>query len=484
MTKSYRARAMASLLGAVAASLLATAPAQAADDPGLALSNLELRPLSDRAELQTRVARLNADLPNVEVNSILRQADRQGTWSDSVCNGAATEGTSVPENFSRSFCFDRDDNGDEDSEWWPQGVTSVADAEEDQTWGDPEPGWDPADHQPMMVTWYNKDDWNDDEKPDDTDIDGLHTERKGVRVSFIDSRTGKYAHVLLVYPVIDGSDHASYMSVRTSQRYSTGEYTYGSLHAGGIVWYGHYLYVADTHRGFRVFDLRNLIDLGALPADTWGTSTTAIGRHDGVYHAHGYRYILPQSDGWTFSACDTAEPPRGTACDTQAADTTCTATEVTPKTSFAGLDRSATVRHVTTGEWCDKAQATDAYTTGRVIRWPMSADGGTPALDSDGHWVADAAYRIPYNPAYSDNGGIQGAAVIGGTYYLSQSRGSSNGKVIVARPDTTTGRLVETFRRRASAIGVEDFSVWPGSPHQLWTVTEHPGRRMLFSVTP
>ncbi|GGT80639.1 MULTISPECIES: hypothetical protein [Streptomyces] len=43
---------------------------------------------------------------------------------------------------------------------------------------------------------------------------------------------------------------------------------------------------------------------------------------------------------------------------------------------------------------------------------------------------------------------------------------------------------VETSRRRTSAIGVEDLSVWPGSPHQLWTATEHPGMRMLFSVTP
>jgi hypothetical protein len=474
-------------MATVVASLFATAPAQAADDPGLALSNFELRPISNRADLQSRVDKLNADLPNIGVNSLLQQeGGRQGRWSGEVCNAKAVEEHTVPDNFSKSFCFDDADNGDPaTSEWWPQGVTTVADADEDQTWGDPTTGWNPADHKPMMVTWYNKDDWNDDKKPDDADVDGLNTQRKGVRVSFIDSSTGKYAHVLLVYPFINSSGNASYMSVRTSQRYSTSTRQYGSLHAGGMVWYGYYLYVADTNRGFRVFDLRNIIDLGALPADKWGTSKTAIGRQDGVYHAHGYRYILPQSDGWTNSACDTVEPPPGTPCDMQDSDKTCTATDVTPKTSFAGLDRSSAVRHITTGEWCEKAQVTDAYTTGRVIRWPMNSSGGTPALNSYGYWAADAAYRIPYDSTNKDNGGIQGAAVINGTYYLSQSRGkTSNGRVIVARPDTSTGRLVETAPRRTSAIGVEDFSVWPGSPNQLWTVTEHPGQRMLFSVTP
>lgn len=484
MKRMYKTRALLALMATVTASLLATGPAQAAADPGLDLRNFELQPIGNRAELHDRVSKLNADLPNVGVNSILKAAPREGTWSNSVCNGAATEGSTVPEGFSRSFCFEDADNGDANSEWWPQGVTTVADADADQTWGDPETGWNPADHKPMLVTWYNKDDWNKDKKPDDTDVDGLNTERKGVRVSFIDSSTGKYAHVLLVYPFINSSGNASYMSVRTSQHYSTSQKQYGSLHAGGIVWYGYYLYVADTNRGFRVFDLRNIIDLGALPADQWGTSKTAIGRQNGVYHAHGYRYILPQSDGWTNTACDTVEPPPGTPCDMQDEEKTCEATDVTPKTSFASLDRSSAVRHITTGEWCERAQATDAYRTGRVIRWPMNDSGGTPALDANGNWAADSAYRVPFNTVYEDNGGVQGAAVIDGTYYLSQSRGALNGKVIVARPDTATGRLVETAARRTSAIGVEDFSVWPGSQDQLWTVTEHPGQRMLFSVKP
>ncbi|MFJ3585190.1 hypothetical protein ACIPPS_23590 [Streptomyces sp. NPDC090127] len=482
-------RAMVALMATVAASLLVTAaPAQAAADPGLELGNFELRPLSNKAELKGRIDKLNTDLPNIGVNSLLQQAQttgRTGTWSNGVCNPKAVQAGTTPQGFSKSFCFDSADNGDKDtSEWWPQGVTSVADADEDQIWGDPEAGWNPADHKPMMVTWYNKDDWNGDKKADDVDAGGTNTERKGVRVSFIDSSTGKYAHVLLVYPFINDSGNASYMSVRTSQHYSTSTKQYGSLHAGGMVWYGYYLYVADTNRGFRVFDLRNIIDLGALPADKWGKDKNSIGRQDGVYHAHGYRYILPQSDGWTNSACDTVEPPPGTPCDMQDEEKTCTAKDVTPKTSYASLDRSSAVRHITTGEWCEKAEVTDAYTTGRVIRWPMNTSGGTPALNGYGYWAADSAYRVPFLSSEPDNGGIQGGAVINGTYYLSQSRGSANGRVIVARPDAATGKLVETSPRRTSAIGVEDFSVWPGTTDRIWTVTEHPEQRMLFAITP
>ncbi|MDT9689147.1 hypothetical protein Q5762_12505 [Streptomyces sp. P9(2023)] len=69
MTKRYKARAMVALMATLAATLLATsAPAQAAADPSLELSNFELRPLANKAELQGRVDKLKADLPNIGVN--------------------------------------------------------------------------------------------------------------------------------------------------------------------------------------------------------------------------------------------------------------------------------------------------------------------------------------------------------------------------------------------------------------------------------
>ena len=58
---------------------------------------------------------------------------------------------------------------------------------------------------------------------------------KGVRVSFVDyanPSAPRYRHVLLVEPYTDAPGNPNFRTV--------------PVHAGGIVWYGHYLYVADT----------------------------------------------------------------------------------------------------------------------------------------------------------------------------------------------------------------------------------------------
>ncbi|MQY15778.1 hypothetical protein SRB5_59690 [Streptomyces sp. RB5] len=482
MKMRTKVRAVTAALLALAA-LTATGPAQAADpDPGLALSNFELRPIKNRATLQDRVATMNQEFDNIGVNEILQNANNTGRFSSGVCNDAATAGTSTPQNLVSSFCFDTDDNGNSNSEWIPQGVTGVGDADADMTWGDATTGWDPAAHKPLLVTWYNKDDWNGDKVNDDVDVDGTNTAVKGVRISFIDSGTGKYAHVLLVYPFTNDSGNASWMGMRTTQKYGA-----GSLHAGGIVWYGYKLYVADTNRGFRVFDLRDIIDLqGNLPEGTsYGTDKTAVGRQSGVFYAHGYRYILPESDGWTNAGCDTLEMVPSPVCDMQDGDKTCTRYDVTPRFSSASLDRSASVRHVVTGEWCARPNTTE-YATGRVVRWPMLDDGGLPKVSSDGLWKGDAAYRIPFDYRLdpSLNGGIQGVASYNGTYFLNQSLGTtSNGVTQVARPNSD-GRL-ETLYTLQGAIGLEDLTIWPDRADPMfWTVTEYGGARMMYGIRP
>jgi hypothetical protein len=70
-------------------------------------------------------------------------------------------------------------------------------------------------------------------------------------VSFVDYARPvrpRYRHVLLVEPYRDRAGNPSFRAV--------------PVHAGGIAWYGHYLYVADTYAGFRVFDTRHR---GVLP---------------------------------------------------------------------------------------------------------------------------------------------------------------------------------------------------------------------------
>jgi hypothetical protein len=128
------------------------------------------------------------------------------------------------------FAFNAGDNRTVD--WYPQGIACASEA------GRPEPL--------LVASWY----W----KPSGA-------REKGVRLSFLDTTTRRYRHVLLVQPKADG--------------------TYGpiNIHAGGIAWAGDLIYVADTAHGLRVFDLNFLVDL-----------------HPSNYL--GYPYLLPQVDAW------------------------------------------------------------------------------------------------------------------------------------------------------------------------------------------
>src|SRR5262249_30743983 len=152
------------ILAAIALGLLAAAPAQAqAPKP----SDFELRP---SASLQGRVDALAGRLPAAGVDSVLAKANRIATANGS-CRSNAFPG--IPSG-SRWFCFDKSDTGStarpEAVEWIPQGVSSSADAG--------------GGRDALLVSWY----------------DARTEPKKGVRVSFLDTATGKYRHVLLVYP--------------------------------------------------------------------------------------------------------------------------------------------------------------------------------------------------------------------------------------------------------------------------------------------
>jgi hypothetical protein len=124
--------------------------------------------------------------------------------------------------------------------WVPQGITSTADAFDAGTYQGYD-GW--------VVSWHRHDD-------------------KSVRVSFVDRKTKKYRHVLLVYP------HAA------------DDFREVPVHAGGILWYGNSLWVVDTWNGIRVFDMDNI----------WKVSSgDGVGKTAGEdYSAAGYRYVIPQ----------------------------------------------------------------------------------------------------------------------------------------------------------------------------------------------
>ncbi|GAB3169787.1 hypothetical protein GCM10027059_35350 [Myceligenerans halotolerans] len=438
------AGAVAACLAMTAAATAGAAPAaevqavRAADtQAALDMANFELRPNSNGDLLQERVNRLDAELPNVGVGAVIAEANRTGRLEPGIaCNSKASDEV---QRVAQSFCFNGPDNATE--KWYPQGVTTIADAQDDKFWGET--------NQPILVSWYDK--------------EKNGTPEKGVRVTFIDGTTGKYRHVLLVYPRRDTSfGNPTYESVKTEQ---TADGT--SLHAGGIVWYGNFLYVADTGRGFRVFDMRHIYDLKA--ADNGSVEDSdRVGRHSNVYYGHGYRYVMPQVASWTGTA------PKD--------DTRCPANPDRMRFSYVGLDRSG-LDHIVAGEYCKSSDAHD----GRVAAWPIAesitADGKHQITDTGYRWQADAAHQLPHPH-------IQGAVRFDSRWYLSRSRGDDESGTLYQTTPTSTGATTLTVdKEQHTGVGPEDLSHWEvgtGGTQRgtIWTVTEHPDMRMVYAAYP
>jgi hypothetical protein len=136
-----------------------------------------------------------------------------------------------------AFTWDRDDR--RTRRWWPQGISTSADASDGDEW---------LGRRLVMTTWYAK------PRPD-----GHH----GARVSVIDLASLRYAHVLLVEPHLADDGTVSVAPVK--------------VHAGGLVWRGHHLHVAATARGLVTFHLDDVL---RVPDDA-GLET------------FGYRHVLP-----------------------------------------------------------------------------------------------------------------------------------------------------------------------------------------------
>ena len=196
------------------------------------------------------------------------------------------------------------------------------------------------------------------------------------------------------------------------------------VHAGGLVWCGPYLHVAGTRRGL----------FSCLVDD--------IIRVRSPEEAFGYRYVLPVRFGYDAAASEGVQEMRY---------------------SFLSLDRGSRPPQLVAGEY-GRADATR-----RLVRYHLDPETFHLAAQEDGRsrpiWLDDRGL-----------GHMQGAAVVGDTYYVTSSRGRYRlGQMYVGQP----GR----FRRfrRALPVGPEDITYWP-STDQFWSLTEYPGRRFVFSV--
>ena len=133
--------------------------------------------------------------------------------------------------------------------WWPQGITTSADA-----YGHEQSAGTLDGRSVLLTSWYAHGAFGQ-----------LLLGSRITVVADVDGAAPAYRHVLLVEPVKIGPVHLL-RPVR--------------VHAGGIVWYGDHLFVAGSGAGIRVFRLDDI--------------THVRNR----VRTRGYRYVLPQATAY------------------------------------------------------------------------------------------------------------------------------------------------------------------------------------------
>lgn len=345
------------------------------------------------------------DLDKADLGEVFTKANRKATY------GSDCKVSGLKANPQVRWCLQSDDNAS--ANWWPQGVTSDSDASDSEDW---------EGHHGLMVSWYHKGD-------------------KGARITLLDTQTKKYRHLLLVVP--DGE----------------GSYAPLSLHAGGIVWYGDQLYVADSYEGVRVFDLNTIWDLTEDPNGDV-TDSDKIGKVGDTYYGHGYRYMVPQSGRW--------QSP-------EVADKRCS-TSGPIHNSWMSLDRAASPHRLVIGEFCSR---TEDSTPGRVTAWDM--DGLKIDADADGVATADNVARLPAVNGAAHGANAQGGATTGGgDWFFSVSRGSNAAGDLYRHQWTADGWQQQG--RKSTPQGNEDLSFrYRDSKRLMYSVSEYPDHRIIFA---
>jgi hypothetical protein len=310
---------------------------------------------------------------------------------------------------SDRFCWD--DSDSKVSYWVPQGVTGSSDADDDGQWGP---------NKVMAVSWHY-----------DTAKAGTPTDH-GARLSLVDRVSGKYRHVLLVEPT------------------SSSNFRAVPIHAGGLAWLGRYLYVADTSRGLRVFDMERVLEVAT---DQDGV----IGKSGSKYYAYGYRYVVPQVA--TYRQAITPPSP-------------CVPQPNALCYSSLALDRSTTPDTLVVGEYQDGRSTDLSIDGGRVVHYDVDASTRKLAVSS--------GKAVPSRAVTTPKSNVQGAQTWQGDYYLGRSSADKHSFMFAGSADMKT---------YSWAVGGEDLYYEHGSG-LLWTATEHAfnaagtliDKRVVFAV--
>jgi len=325
-----------------------------------------------------------------------------------------------------AWCFD---SGDEDagrsldsSDWVPQAVASSNEAAVG--------GY--AGPSAVAVTWYQP-------RPDHTS--GAKDDPQNDRVTFVNTpasgESATYRHVLMVEPVVENGK----LNLRRVK-----------MHAGGIAWYGNILHVASTGGGIRVFDIRRIFAVHTTK-DLVGLDTSTPS--DPNLYGESFAYVILQVGNYkkTDAACNRSP----------------TATNSGLCFSGVTVNRSASPVSLISYEYRTHDEMLAASVSSRIVEWPVDRSTGLLARAADGKVHSGKLYLTP---TYQ----VQGASIDHTTFFLSTSQSGG------------------TFYREVDGDGVApDRSAWVQGAesvsfttssfgNRLWSVTEVPGRRMLFWV--
>ena len=328
---------------------------------------------------------LVAIAPAATTAAVLADLNRTALASTAVPGG--------PAGVSLGFRWDAEDQAV--TTWIPQGLTGSADATATGLLNG---------RRVVLVSWYY------------TPPTGS-TYEKGVRLAVVDvtdPQSPTYRLVLLVEPT------------GTPQ---TPNFAPVVIHAGGLAWVGDFLYVVETGRGFRVFDLSRMMQV-ATDIDEIGCTTTTC-------HAGLYKYVVPQIGAYASTS------------------------ECKPLFSYVSLDRSTTPPSLVSGEYCGGTACASTPLAGRVYRWPL--DGITGRLPAGTSWPSEAF--LLGEPQ------VQGAAARKGVFYLSSSAPAGGGGTLYR---VTAGkRVMSTWLDAPEDLMVDETN------GLLWGLSEAAGSRAV-----
>jgi hypothetical protein len=335
---------------------------------------------------------LVSKLGTAAVHTVMENAnhDRVGLPSSFAVNGLET-----------GFQFDSADNSD--CKNYPQGITTSRDAVGTANSGNYDG------HQLVLVSWYTN------------DVCGGKGQRS--RITLVDwdaTYPNKYRKILLVEPTGTAA---------------VPDFKDIPVHAGGVSWYGDYLYLADTGRGMRVFDMRKI-----LKTNTGGTADQIGRQSDTVYYAHNYAYVLPQI------GTITSNTTSGTSL----------------RWSSISLDR-VSPSIVMTEYTCQSGCIDYPNRAPRAIRYPFASGATTFAATT----TATQALQLPWYK-------LNGVASHNNRWWFNSSGQKQLYYWTPAAGATTYGWV---------GAG-ESISYWEDTtnPDLLWTLQEGAGNRNVFAV--